>query len=165
MVLNWLKVKFCLCKLGPINGTNLRLFFQPSAKSQPKVPIQITAPTPEAEAPKPKFSSNNSSSAESSSDDSSSDDSSSEDDDAAKAKKTSAVMEKDDIDVVGDVDLSEDDETNCIDSVFSLSNLIGKVRSTHSPGGPSSNLSQHQPSPRNHEVLSPFQICHLLTYY
>ena len=39
-----------------------------------------------------------------------------------------------------------------MDNVFSLSSLIGRVRSTHSPGGPNSNMSQHQPSPRNSEV-------------
>ena len=108
-------------------------------------------PTPKPESPKPKFSSNNSSSADSSSDESSDSSEDSSDDDHAKAKKTSKVEK--DIDVVNDLSDDEDDEdTNCIDNVFSLSSLITRVRSTHSPGGPSSNLSQHQPSPRNAEV-------------
>ena len=92
---------------------------------------------------------------ETSSDESSSDDSSSDDEDKkwkknktdANEKATSNVKTND----VSDNDEDEDD-TSCMDNVFSLSSLIGRVRSTHSPGGPNSNMSQHQPSPRNSEV-------------
>ncbi len=75
-------------------------------------------------------------------------------DDKRKTEDKSKNRSNGDIDVVS-VDINDDDdddETNCIDNVFSLSSLIGRVRSTHSPGGPSSNMSQHQPSPRNPEV-------------
>ncbi len=64
--------------------------FQTLGKSPAKVsnpvPVPPKPPAAEAEAAKPKFSSNNSSSAESSSDDTSSEDSSSDDEDA-KVKK------------------------------------------------------------------------------